>query len=76
MTATKSTATQVNLQNFARPGGMDFRITGSPPIFCGSKHPTDIYTWCRRLKGHDGDCAAFVHLISVPDTWARGQENG
>jgi hypothetical protein len=70
--STAIVATPVNLENFARPGGMDSDETGGGRIFCGSAHPSDIYTWCRRLRGHDGDCAAFQFSISVPDVWPRG----
>jgi hypothetical protein len=67
----KYVAAGIALEKFARPGGFDFRIGGSKPIFCGSPHPEDRFVWCRRFKRHDGDCAAFRFSISVPETWPR-----
>jgi len=40
-----------------------------PDPFCNSRHPRKGDE-CRRLKGHDGDHAAFTFLISQPETWA------
>jgi hypothetical protein len=45
---------------------------GNP--FCNSPHPTDRYTSCKRISGHDGDHTAYTFRISTLETWASTRD--
>ena len=68
--------TGINMDHYRRPGGFG---GGDRSPFCGAPHPDNPdpeqepdnfnFHFCRRLKRHDGDHAAFTHSISVPEEW-------
>lgn len=74
---TRDHAPDINPELYRRPGGIDGGPNGT---FCGSPHPDNPapeiepdnfdYHFCRRLKDHPDDGhKAFIHSISIPETW-------
>lgn len=65
----------MNMEMYRRKGG-----AGGVGCFCSQPHPDNPdpaeepdsfdFNWCRRLPHYDGsDHSAFIHSISVPETW-------